>query len=300
MTKIESPIVLFVYRRPNYTAEVLKIIKNVSLNDLYIVADGPKNNQEKDLTEKVRKKISTANIDAKVHTNYSDQNLGLRDRFASGLEWVFNNEDKAIILEDDIRPSLSFFKFCDELLSYYEGDQRVWDITGTNHIGKWNVDDFSYHFSYHGSMWGWATWKDSWQQYDKKMSKWDNPTSKKVLRDILCNYGQYKYAHSVYEKTFNNTIDTWDYQWGFSRQINNSLSVVPSGNLVTNTGVGELATNTSSQNSLMPQSTCQLRFPLQHPFFIAPDREYDCRVHNLRSENSLAKWIKYLLRKIWP
>jgi hypothetical protein len=38
--------------------------------------------------------------------NYADVNLGGGRRIASGLDWVFDTVDRAIVLEDDCLPHL--------------------------------------------------------------------------------------------------------------------------------------------------------------------------------------------------
>ena len=54
----------------------------------------------------------------------------LRKNAELGLSYVFNSEEKAIILEDDTLPSISFFNF-DDLLKRYENN-KVSMITGSN------------------------------------------------------------------------------------------------------------------------------------------------------------------------
>ena len=46
-----------------------------------------------------------------VSTNYSDVNLGCGERVSSGLDWVFDSVERAIVLEDDCLPHPSFFPF---------------------------------------------------------------------------------------------------------------------------------------------------------------------------------------------
>jgi hypothetical protein len=43
-------------------------------------------------------------------------NLGVGRRIATGLDWVFDQVDRAIVLEDGCVPHPSFFGFCQELL----------------------------------------------------------------------------------------------------------------------------------------------------------------------------------------
>ena len=38
------------------------------------------------------------------------------------INWVFQTNDRAIILEDDCFPNQNFFSFCNELLEKYEND----------------------------------------------------------------------------------------------------------------------------------------------------------------------------------
>ena len=50
--------------------------------------------------------------------------MGCKKRISSGLDWVFNQVERAIILEDDCKPAESFFRFCDELLELYKDDEH--------------------------------------------------------------------------------------------------------------------------------------------------------------------------------
>jgi len=68
--------------------------------------------------------------DCEVIKNYSDINLGCAKRVSSGIDWVFNHVEEAIILEDDCLPHPTFFPFCEELLEKYRYDTRVSSISG--------------------------------------------------------------------------------------------------------------------------------------------------------------------------
>ena len=54
--------------------------------------------------------------ECKLRKIYANSNLGLAKRVQTGLDTVFKEVEKAIILEDDTLPDLSFFRFCEELL----------------------------------------------------------------------------------------------------------------------------------------------------------------------------------------
>jgi hypothetical protein len=105
---------------------------------------------------------------------------------------------------------------------------------------------------------------------------------------VICDDEQYQYQKEVFDRTMQGEIDTWDYQWGFAKNRNNGLSVVPSKNLVKNIGFDETATHTKNTNhGFANKDTFELSFPLDHPPFIAPDRDYDSQFHDLRKGRSL-------------
>ncbi|WEL20539.1 Glycosyl transferase family 2 [Halorhabdus sp. BNX81] len=239
------------------------------------------------MCEKTRRQITENEFRFDVKTNFATENLGLKKRFSTGLEWIFEQSSEAIILEDDTVPSISFFKLCDILLEYFRGDNRVWDISGSNYLDTWKRNGYDYHFSLYGGIWGWATWRESWEEYDKTMERWNEEIIKSRVRDVINDADQYRYLKRVYDKTESGELDTWDYQWGFARHRNNALSVVPSKNLVENIGFDETATNTTNpSHGFANKDTYEMSFPLNHPPFVAPDREYDQRFHELRQTRS--------------
>ncbi|MDP7195365.1 MAG: FkbM family methyltransferase, partial [SAR202 cluster bacterium] len=131
-TIFETPVVLIVYNRPEETYLVLKKILDVNPNKLLIIADGPKNQKDKLLTDEVRKIIRESCDESNMITNYADENMGTKKRIVSGLNWVFDQVNKAIILEDDCLPDTSFFKYAETLLEYYKDDYRIMTISGNN------------------------------------------------------------------------------------------------------------------------------------------------------------------------
>ena len=63
--------------------------------------------------------------------------MGCAKRIVSGLDWVFSRVDRAIILEDDCLAHPDFFRFCEELLTRYEDNERIMQICGTNPLEKY-------------------------------------------------------------------------------------------------------------------------------------------------------------------
>ena len=167
-----TPIVFLIFNRPDTTKRVFEAIRQAKPKKLLVVADGPRDDRqgEAEKCAAVRSIIDTVDWDCKVLTNYADVNLGCGLRVSSGLDWVFEQVEEAIILEDDCLPHPSFFPFCEEMLDLYRHDERIMHIAGTNSLEEWKSDVQSYHFSYTGGIWGWATWQRAWKYYHFKMS----------------------------------------------------------------------------------------------------------------------------------
>ena len=148
-----------------------------------------------------------------------------------------------IILEDDCVPHPSFFKFCEELLIKYKDEKKVMQISGFNALNKVSLKE-SYYFAKFGSIWGWATWKRAWKNYDLNMSGWLKVKEEKLYKNFCDSYLEEKWRVKVFDRAYNDKYNTWDYQWSFAKLINDGLSIVPTNNLIDNIGFGENATHT--------------------------------------------------------
>jgi hypothetical protein len=70
--------------------------------------------------------------DCEIKTLFRDHNLGCKHGCISAIDWFFENEEMGIILEDDILPDHSFFKYCEDLLIKHYDDNTVIHINGAN------------------------------------------------------------------------------------------------------------------------------------------------------------------------
>jgi hypothetical protein len=164
-------------------------------------------------------------------------------------------------------------------------------IGGTNFLGEWKSKIQSYHFSFYGGTWGWASWRRAWQYFDYEIKLFTNSE----IRELLASDELFRSREKIYCKTNQapDLITWWDYQWGFARLVQSGLSIVPSVNLISNIGFGENATHTKSPNAeLANLNTTSLEFPLKINPFVAVDREYDKKMCD-----KLMKPQNYLFRR---
>ncbi|WP_052200574.1 hypothetical protein [Terriglobus sp. TAA 43] len=284
---------MFVFNRPATTQRVFRAVAQARPRTLLLVADGPRLTKvgEAEACEQVRSIVNEVDWQCDVKTNFSDSNLGCQERIISGLDWVFSLVEEAIILEDDCLPAQSFFPFCQELLERYRHDNRIAAISGTNLVQNYVTTSESYYFSQLGGIWGWATWKEMWQRYDRDLNDWPRFKAGKKLHEIFSDNNVIAYWTDVFDTMYakENAPNTWDYQWIFSCLKNNSLIAMPRVNQVTNIGFGVGATHTQSEDERLIQKTTELEFPLIHPLDFVPMRSLDRRFLSLYRQGFLQR-----------
>ena len=112
----DIPIVLFIYRRKSTLPQIVSRIAEVKPKKFYIIADGPRNDKENKEVIECRELVeSLITWDCEVIKNYSIENRGVYNNIGGGAQWVFEREEKAIFIEDDNLPEVTFFDYAKEL-----------------------------------------------------------------------------------------------------------------------------------------------------------------------------------------
>jgi hypothetical protein len=282
--QLKTAVAVFVFNRPDTTIRVFDEIRRARPPKLLVVADGPRADcaGEAEKCQAVREILDNVNWPCEVLRNYSDFNLGCKIRVSSGLDWVFENAEEAIIMEDDCLPHPTFFRFCAELLDRYRDDKRVMMISGDNFQFGRQRTHYSYYFSRYAHVWGWASWRRAWKHYDVKLNCWPEVKKKFWLKDILGDKPAVQhYWTEIFDKIYEGKIDTWDYQMNFAGWMQNSLNIVPNVNLISNIGFQPDATHTSGNSRVANIATLPMEFPLSHPPQLLRDSVADNHVESL-------------------
>ena len=266
--KLSTPVAFIIFNRPDTTERVFAEIARAKPPKLLVVADGPRSERqgEADNCTQARSIINRVDWDCEVLTNFSETNLGCKVRVSTGIDWVFQQVEEAIILEDDCLPDQSFFRFCEEMLEHYRDDQRIGMISGDNFQFGIKRNNDSYYFSSYVHIWGWGTWRDRWQNnYDVNISKWPQIKQEGWLFDILSTKKEVAAWTNIFDRTHGGLIDTWDYQWVFANWIEGRINIMPNCNLISNIGFGSDATHTVNFSHLANIPTTPIIFPIKHP-----------------------------------
>ncbi len=276
MSGLSTPVAYLIFNRPRHTRESFASIKSQQPSTLFIIADGPRDGHPDDRRRcrEVREIVEAIDWPCTVLRNYSDVNLGCKRRVSTGLDWVFDHVEQAIIIEDDCVPSAEFYAFCRALLERYAHQEAVWAVSGNSYQPEHRRGDGSYYFSKYPSSWGWATWRRAWRHYQgdvpflaewKQSPRWNAcfPTS-----------DERRYWGRVFNLVRQSKIDTWDFAWVACVLYGGGLVATPNANLVKNIGFDAEGTHTTEPDEKGSYDLTPLG-EIVHPAHIAADREAD-------------------------
>jgi hypothetical protein len=298
----KSAVLFVIFNRPDTTKRVFEQIRAAKPKRLYIAADAPRLGSADDelLCRQAKEVVSVIDWECELKTLFKTENAGCKNGVSSAVTWFFEHEEEGIILEDDCLPANSFFKFCDTLLEKYRSDTRIRHITGCNpHQGKkWGTS--TYYFSNMTHVWGWASWKRVWNDYDKNLNKYNKDEVKEQLGNIFDDRLIVESWERIFEEVKAGKINAWGYQLDFANFFNNGLTIIPNENLISNIGFGANATHTIDESSIYANLPVTEIEEITDPIFILPEKQADLIVltrdfnieEKRRKENSFSKKFK--------
>lgn len=244
---MDIPVVFIIYNRPDKTRRSFDAIRAVKPTTLYLVADGPKNQQDAELVAQTRQIAEQVDWNCQVSRIYASENLSCGHRIASGLDEVFRHCEKAIIIEDDIVATPAFFTFCRTMLTRYEHDPRVMSVTGWNGLVEHQSDQYDAFMSQFVNIWGWATWRRAWALYT-----FDPVWPIQEFQERLSAYAGNSYWVKLYTHIYTHRLwqryQTWDFQWTMAIYYHHGHVIIPTVNLCQNIGFDIDGTHLTSFN----------------------------------------------------
>ena len=310
---VDVPVILYVFVRPNTLKQVFNVIRQARPSTLFLLSDGPRENvpTDKSNIEASRKVVQNIDWDCTVHRLYSDINQGMYETERKAMEFIFERVDRCILLEDDIVPAVSFFRFCAELLQKYKDDLRVHRICGTNSLGIYDGPNSDYFFSREGSIWGFAIWKRTYEQFD-----YNHVYGKdKYIMDRLCEnvHPDWYKREKLYAagKLADGHISGPEFFFQAACDMQHSLNIVATKNMISNIGVVEGSVHSANNIKKLPKGIRQVfnsriyecKFPLKHPKYVIDDNNYYKKVNRIfvlghpivRSYRKCESAIRYLI-----
>lgn len=295
MVRCALPLVIFAYNRPDQFEELIGALKAQRFAAVYVFIDGPKGSKPHDIenVERVRDLAETLRECTDVlEVSCQTTNQGLKRQVTHSLGLIFQENDSAIILEDDCIPSPTFFPFCEEMIEKYRTDVRVARIGGYAPEAAGYRFENSYSFVLNSGIWGWATWADRWHLIGPQIFEYR--FTLRSLASLLARMPGFL-KRLQYARTYlsNKSLDSWGIPFTAICRSAGLLGVTPSVNLVSNIGVGTAATHMKRFDPAVNATRAgQLEFPLKHPVAVKRDIKLERAVARSMSKHWLAYWLR--------
>ncbi len=247
---LTTPVALFVFNRPELTRLAVERLAAIRPSRLLVIADGPRTEAEAERCRETRQAVRDGlTWDVEAEFLESPANLGCRRRIESGLDWVFERVDRAILLEDDIEVSPAFLGMASASLERFAGRADVRMICAHNTLIE-SPGSGAAFLSRTGSIWGWATWADRWQTYRREFPRLSEPDALAgIARHAAFEVHARLQSHLLRTRLWE-TIDTWDMPWSLWNLASGGLCLTASHNQAINHGVGRDATHTTADDDI--------------------------------------------------
>ncbi len=262
-----APVALFVFDRLGATRKTLEALLANTMardTDLLVFSDGGRDKASWRRVERVRRLLRKVKAEAvgrgllrSMEIVERPRNVFVEANIRMGVEQTLAGRDRVIALEDDIVTSPHFLRYMNEALELYKDVAEVVHVSGFTNLSLDRGRDF--YFTPHMSGWGWATWRDRWQEsfvaYGSRAEALEGMTA----RD--CDAVQYGGVFPCLRSLDKSPIP-WDVCWELAIYKRGGLCLTPSHTLVRNIGLGS---GTHFRSCRLLQSYEYDRPPLARP-----------------------------------
>ena len=310
MKNKDVAVLLIAFGRVDYARQTFESIKKAQPAKFYFYtnkgrADHPDECQRNEIVKSMAKEVDWP---CEFKTWFRDEPVGVLDSIRLAIDWVFQNEEMAIVMEEDCVGAPSWYDFASEMLVRYKDDQRIWMIGGSNYAEDYNPLGYSYHFSRNFFINGWASWRDRWNKVP-----WGHLDYDKLIKsDAIASYYTSKRERDFHidrVKTFGKKVEEdlcWDFAFWYTAVENFAFSITPFRHLVQNIGLEGV-----HQGLLAKLRGKSLKVPynpitfwekeikdMRHPDVICPEKKFDDLVFK-RWVSKMRVWYVEIPRKIY-
>lgn len=311
--KNDAAVLLIAFGRVDYARKTFEAIKAAKPSKFYFYTnagrpDHPDECRRNDIVKSMAKEVDWP---CEFKTWFREEPVGVLDSIRLAINWVFENEEKAIVMEEDCVGAPAWFTFANEMLEMYKDEKRIWMIGGSNYAEGYNPLGYSYHFSRNFFINGWASWRDRWQKVD-----WEHLDYLSILKEgVIDSYYPTTKERNYHKDNLKRNASVlaqnkcWDFAFWYTAVANNAYSITPSYHLVQNIGVEGVHQGPLGRLQLLLGNKLQIPYnPItftqdildsnNQPKFLHPNAEFDKKVYKnwLGKENV---WYIKLARKVY-
>lgn len=285
---VDLPVSVMIWTRPDLQRMQFEVLRQARPSVLFLTSDGGRNDHERELIRQSRSVFDDIDWSCIVHELFFDSNQGMYSVSSQTMPYKWSQADRMVLLEDDIIPSVDYFRFCEEMLDKYEDDLRVLGVCGMNHEGISECVDGDYFFSREASIWGMAIWKRTIENRGFDYS--ENEYALRAIRESAEFNPDFQRRLAAYAKSdmYEGHVASSEFWYAFDVFAQNQLYIIPKKNLISNRGCSAAASHSDELRALpkgiqrvFNMDVHNLEFPLKHPMFVTPDIRYQKAVYRI-------------------
>jgi hypothetical protein len=296
--RLLAPIALFVYNRPEHTRRTVEALRANGLaqqSDLFVFADGAKNNSEAAAVGAVREYIRAIDGFRSVRISERKENLGLSKSIISGVTQLCEEFGRVIVVEDDVMTAPDFLSFVNQALDRYANEPAILSVCGFNYpIAVPKSYPYDAFFSYRFACWGWGTWKDRWEKAD-----W----SVKDFPEFVADRGKQKRFNRggddlswMLRLHMQGKIDSWDTVWAYTHTKYDAFSLLPVTSKAYNIGLDGSGIHCKGvpfrQNVLRPE----VNFAYHFAEAVNVDADFAAEIQRFHRRSTARRLVRFLRR----
>lgn len=237
-TSSRAPVAIFVYNRLKNTRAVIDALRANYLakeTDVYIFADGAKNQQAEASVSEVRAYLKTITGFKSVTIIEREENYYIERNVIDGVTRVVNEHGRIIVLEDDGVTAPYFLTFMNDALDFYDKHKKIM------HIGTFTFINMPNENEGRSIIWpyventggGWGTWKDRWEKFTWLKSEEEGLSGLTAEQKERIEFGgDFRCLGMLKLKPI-----TWDISWFVAITRNDGLCVNSPVSLTVNNGL---------------------------------------------------------------
>lgn len=227
-----APIALFVYRRPDHTADLLDDLTanpSSSKSRLYVFSDAPASPGHAAGVTAVRELFRDLQGFAQVRVVERPTNMGCANNIIDGVSRVLEDHDRVIVLEDDLRVSPYFLRYMEAALDRYRKRADILSVSAfspdPNDLGMPEQYGADVYLSLRNRSCGWGTWADRWSSVDWGVG--DYPSFRKNSRRRMEFDRGGNDLSAMLDDQMAGRIDSWSIRFTYAHFVQAAFSVCP-------------------------------------------------------------------------
>lgn len=226
---------LFTYNRSYHTEQVITALKQNTVlpQKLFVFQDGLRQGQDGCEWKKVNDLIQNINW-CEREIIVSEYNKGLAASITSGINYVFKEYDAVIVLEDDCVAAANYINFMQQCLEKYKDNRKVYSVSGYSWPFTLKKTQYDVYGLGRISSWGWGTWKDRWNTFEKDYELIRRMKQEKNASKNLAMWGGD--LEDMLVGNVRGNIDSWAVFWALNVISREGICINPYKSLIKNIG----------------------------------------------------------------